>query len=130
MERKEAGSGEEGTDPAGLFSQPVSHVLVGGGHNQREDGANANEQQTCSVDRPPSPNMLEPVPVQRSGVDQDSVDGGEESQRHLRPHLGIEVAVGSGPGQEGDGAGGRNVLQASPSLSGPSVPRNRRSDSM
>ena len=97
MDRTGSEPGEEGTDRTGSFSRLAPHVVMSGGRNVE---VNTDEQQVRSTNR------LLPQDVPAHGSDNDqagvegSVDGEEPSERYLDTHSDIEVAVGSGPGQE------------------------------
>ena len=104
----ETGTDGEGDDPA--ISQPVYVVADGGGNRpnagRRQAGSAAPVLRT---DRPQS------VPNDQEG--ETDVDGGEVNRK--RSNLRQGVAVGSRPGQEGDGTDGETVERISPS---PSIP--------
>ena len=129
-DRIEVDSSGETDDPAGSLSRPVSHVVAGEGHNQEDNRIDVDRRQSCSTDKPPPPDMSEQVPAPGGGDDQEgergSVDGWEASRESSRPHSDVEVATGSGLGQ--DGAGGEEVGLVHSSPSTPSIPHNRQPD--
>jgi len=115
-----AGSGTDGERVGSAGSPPrlVPYAIVGG-HDGAGGGSNTDERQVHLRDRFSQPGEPESTPNNREGGGAD-VGGGEVSQRHSCPD--IEVVVGSGPGQEVDGADGEKAERVHPSSSVPSIP--------
>ena len=118
-----AGSGTdgEGAGPAGSLPRPITDV-VAGGHDGGGDGSNADEHQVHSRDQPSRPDM--PVSALNEQGGRADVDGEEVGLRHLCLGSGVAVAVGSGPGQEWNGADGEKVEQVYSPMSVSSIPRD------
>ena len=119
-----AESGGERTDSASSLARPPPHVVTSGGNDQGDDGTNSDGQQVYSVAGPPP---VEPVPIRGDYNDHagegGGIDGEQVSQRRSR-----DVATGSGPGQEGDGADEERVGQGYPSPSTPPIPHSGKPD--
>ena len=117
---------ESGADSASSLVRPLPHVVTGSGHNQEEDGTSSSVEQVLSTDRL-SPLDVEQVAGHGGDNDREGEGGGidreEVSQKHSR-----EVATGSGPSQEGNGADDESVEQGHPSTSTPLIPRSGRPD--
>ena len=117
--------GGEGADEAGLFSQPVPHVVSTGGHSRENNETNADEQQARLADGPP-PDVSTPAPARGSGDDQGGVEGGigGGDQGYLYPHSDAKVMVGSGPSQKGIEVDRKIDGGVYPSPSTPSIAHN------
>jgi len=125
-DRTGAGSGGEGSDPAGsLSSLAVPHLVVDSGHNREDKGSNTDGRQIRSAGRLPAPGVPEPVPARRSNNGQGGIEGGidegEAGQRHPHPHSDSKLAVGCRPGHKGNEADGERVGRVCPSPSTPSI---------
>ena len=102
--RPGAGVDAESAGPADSLPGQGLHVIADGGGG---NGVDPGGQQVCSTDHPSQQDESEPVPA---GVSEDDrggggadVEGREGVQSYSHPHLDIEVVVGGGPGQGGDG---------------------------
>ena len=126
-ERIGTDSGGENVDPADSLSRPVSHVEAGNGHDREDNGADADGWQIHLTDRPLQPDVPEPRPAGGSNDVREGVDGVEMSQRYSHLYSEPEVAVGSGPSQEG--SDGERVMPVYPPLSTALIPRGRNPDS-
>ena len=109
--------GGERAEQAGSLSRPASRIVAGGGPDREDNGSDADGGRIHSTDRTPVHGVSQPVPARGGNNDQE----GEVSQRYSRPRSDIEVATGSEPGREGDGAGGETVGQVYHSPSAPSI---------
>ena len=131
ISRNEQKPNSTGTDPgldqAGSLSRPVPHIVAGGGLDREDSGSETDRQQVYSTDRPPTP----AVPAHGADDNQEgegeSIDGREVSQGS-RPHSDIEVATGSGPGQDANGADEEKLGHVHPLPSVPSIPHSRKPD--
>ena len=123
----------ESAEQAGSPSRPAPLIMVGGGPDREGNGSDADGQRVHSTDRIPAQGMSEPVPASGGDDEQEGEakggDGGGLTQRYSRPHSDIEVATGSGPGREGDGADGETAEQVHQSPSAPSIPSGGTPDS-
>jgi len=119
-----ASPGGEGTDSKSSLPQQEPHVTAGKSYEREGDRANVAGEQGFSTDRPQSEEP-ESVPVRGSDDGKEGgkadIDGGEAGQRHSRPNPDVEVAVGSGCGEE--------LEAVYPSPSTPSILRGGDSDS-
>ena len=114
---KGTGIDGEGDEPAIPLPQPV-YVVADGGHEGGGGRPNVGGGQARSAALVPRPDTPESTPNDQEGGETD-VDDGEVSHEHSSLRRDDEIAVGSRPGQEGDGAGAEAVGRASPPLSIP-----------
>ena len=95
--------------------------------------AHGGGQRIYSMGTPLQLGELAPAEGSRSGDQggaESGVDGWEVGQRPPHLHLDAEIAIGSGPGQEGDDINGEEVEQTYHSSPTSAIPHSRETDSM
>ena len=99
-------------DQAGSLSGALPDIVAGNGLNQEDTGSDTDGRQAQSMDTAPTPDVPELVPPHRGDSDWEGegggMDEGQVSQRYSRPLSDVEITMGSGPGQEENGASGES----------------------
>jgi hypothetical protein len=118
-------AGGEGTDATGSLPRPEPHGVVDGGRDQGGSEGIAVGEQVFSANQPPLPSEPEPVPGGGGEDDQGGGEADDDGREGSQSH-----PVGSGPGQDGDGADGGTVEQVHPSPSTPPPVQSGNPDGM